>query len=199
MWRFLFTFDTMTALDVIPLDSAKNWLNIELAYTDDDATITRLIGAAVDWVEKYTSWRTFQREEIVFNRQDNCYVPADYFPDYGTGFWPGSPGIRWTPKGLSIYLYPFTIVAVTDLFSPPTDVAYTLQRNTLKTLLQAAPNSMITLQTGFSDVTQIPPPLIEAAYKWVTYLFENRDSYNMPGTQVSDIQILINQYRRALI
>jgi hypothetical protein len=187
----------MTPLDIIPLDSAKNWLNIELAYTDDDVTITRLIGAAIDWVEKYTCWRTFQREEVVYNRQDNYYSPINYFPDYGTGFYNGSSGIRWTPKGLSIYLYPFTIDSVTDLSSPPADVQYTVNRNPLKTLLYAAPNSVITLTTGFSDVSKIPPPLIEAAYKWLTYLYENRDSYK--ADLPTDIQILINQYRRSLI
>lgn len=189
----------MTALDIISLDSAKKWLNIELDYADEDDTITRLIGAAIDWVEKYTSWRTFQREETVYNRQDNYYSPVNYFPDYGTGFYNGSSGIRWTPKGLSIYLYPFTIISVTDLFSPPADVQYTTQINALKTLLYTAPNSVITLQTGFAlaDIGKIPPPLIEAAYKWVTYLYENRDSYK--ADLPTDIQILINQYRRALI
>lgn len=189
----------MTALDIISLNSAKNWLNIELDYTEEDEIITRLIGAAIDWVEKYTCWRTYQREEVVYNRQDNCYMPADYFPDYGTGFYTGSPGIRWTPKGLSIYLYPFTIDSVQDQNSPPADVTYTTQINALKTLLYAAPNSVITLTTGFAseDIGKIPPPLIEAAYKWIVYLYENRDSYkaNLP----SDIQILLAQYRRALI
>lgn len=187
----------MQATDIISLANAKNWLNIEADYTDDDATITRLIGAAIDWVEKYTCWRTFQREEIVFNRQINPYVAINYFPDYGIGFYTGSSGIRWTPKGLSIYLYPFTVISVTDLFSPPADVTYTTQINALKTLLYAAPNSVITLQTGFSDVSKIPPPLIEAAYKLLTYLYENRDSYQMAGP--TDVQVLINQYRRALI
>jgi hypothetical protein len=189
----------MTATDIISLDSAKKWLNIELDYTDEDETITRLIDAAIDWVEKYTSWRTYQREEVVYNRQDNCYVPADYFPDYGTGFYNGPSGIRWTPKGLSIYLYPFTVDSVQDQSSPPADVAYTLQRNSLKTLLYTLPNSAITLTTGFAlaDIGKIPPPLIEAAYKWITYLYENRDSYK--AELPTDIQILINQYRRSLI
>jgi hypothetical protein len=189
----------MDALDIISLDSAKNWLNIESGYTDDDATIERLIKAAVDWVEKYTCWRTYQRQEVVYNRQDNYYMPLDYFPDYGTGFYTGSPGIHWTPKALSIYLYPFTVVSVQDQGSPPSDVLYTTQRNALKTLLYALPNSVITLTTGFAveDIAQIPPPLIEAAYKWITYLYENRDSYK--ADLPTDIQILINQYRRALI
>jgi len=189
----------MDALDIIPLNSAKNWLNIELAFTDDDATITRLIKAAVDWVEKHTCWRTYQRTEILYNRQQPFFNPANFFPIAGYGEWYGSSGIKCIPGGLSIYLYPFTITSVTDQSDPPVAVEYTTKKNALKTLLYALPNSVITLQTGFAveDIAQIPPPLIEAAYKWITYLYENRDSYQV--SQPTDIQILINQYRRALI
>ncbi len=189
----------MDALDIVSLASAKSWLNVDDVDVSQDAAITRLIMSAVDWVEKLTSWRFYQRTEIIYNRQQANYVPANYFPVYGTGFWPGSPGIRWTPKGLSIYLYPFTVVSVQDLFSPPADVTYTLQRNTLKMLLHAAPNSMITLQTGFDipGIAGIPPPLIDACYKLITYLFENRDMYNVQFP--TDIQMLINPYRRAII
>lgn len=187
----------MDALDIIPLDSAKNWLNIELAYTDEDATISRLIKAAIAWVETYTCWRTYQRIEVLYNRQDNYYNTSDYFPDYGTGFYNGPSGVRWTPKGMSIYLYPFTVTSVKD--KDDNAVEYTAQNNPLKTLLYAAPNSIITLQTGFvaGNIGQIPPPLIEAAYKWITYLYENRDTYQ--ASQFTDGQILINQYRRAVI
>lgn len=189
----------MDALDIISLDSAKKWLNIEFAYTDEDETIERLIKAAVDWVEKYTCWRTFQRTEIVYNQQIVNYIPEDYFPDYGTGFYTGAQGFKCVPGGFSIYLYPFSILSVQDLSSPPVDAKYTTTKNALKTLVYTAPNSVITLQTGFApaDISKIPPPLIEAAYKWLTYLYENRDSYK--ADLPTDIQILINQYRRALI
>lgn len=189
----------MNALDVISLNSAKNWLNIELSYTDDDATISRLISAAIDWVEKYTCWRTFQRTEVIYNRQIPYFNPENFFPIQGQGEWTGPTGIKWVPGGLSIYIYPFTITSVQDQSNPPVDVTYTRVANPLKTLLYAAPNSVITLETGFSaeNIAKIPPPLIEAAYKWLTYLYENRDSYQT--SQPTDIQVLINQYRRALI
>lgn len=186
-----------TAIDVIPLNSAKGWLNIDLAYTDEDAAVTRLIGVAIDLVEKYTSWRTFQRTEIVYNRQVPLFNPANYFPPVGSGTWNGSTGIKEVPGGLSIYLYPFTIVSVQDQSSPPVDVNYSTVRNALKMLLFALPNSVITLETGFTDLTQIPPPIVEAAYKWITYLYENRDMY--AAEPPTDIQMLLNQYRRAII
>lgn len=186
---------TTSALDFISLAQAKSWLQVDDSSSDDD--ITRLIKTAVDWMEKYTCWRTFQRTEIVYNRQLNPYVPINYFPDYGTGFYTGSPGIRWTPKGLSIYLYPFTIISVQDLSSPPGDVTYTTQINALKTLLYAAPNSIITLATGYDDPAKLPPTLLDACYKMIVYLFENRDMY--PVSMPTDIQMLLNQYRRAII
>jgi hypothetical protein len=189
----------MDALDIVSLVSAKSWLSVDEDDASQDEAITRLIKTAVDWVEKYTSWRLYQREEYIFNNQDNCYVPSDYFPDYGSGFWPGRSGVLWTPKHVSIYLYPFTITSVTDLSSPPSDVQYTTVRQPLRTLLYAAPNSMITLQTGFalSDVGKISPPLIDTCYKLITYLFENRDMYNVQFP--TDIQMMINQYRRSII
>jgi len=48
---------------------------------------------------------------------------------------------------------------------------------------------------GYADVADIPSPLIDACYKIITYLSENRDIYeeNLP----SDVQGLINSYRRS--
>lgn len=189
----------MDALDIISVNSAKNWLNIELDYTDDDETITRLIKSAVAWVENYTSWRLFQRTQVVYNRQIPNYSITDYFPEVGSGSWNGPTGIKSIPSGLSIYLYPFTITSVTDQNDPPADVTYTTVLNPLKTLLYVLPNSVISLQIGFAliDIDQIPPPLIEACYKYITYLYENRDIYQ--AVIPTDMQLLINQYRRALI
>lgn len=189
----------MDATDIISVVSTKNWLNIEAGFTDDDGTIIRLIKAAIDWVETYTSWRTFQRTEIVYNRQIPFFNPANNFPPVGSGTWNGPSGVQSIPGGLSIYLYPFTIISVQDQSDPPADVEYSTINNRLKTLLYALPNSVITLQTGFAtgDIAKIPPPLIEAAYKLITYLYENRDSYQ--ASQPTDIQTLINQYRRSII
>lgn len=43
----------MSALDVLPLDAAKRYLNIPLAVTNDDDELTEFIGAAVQRVERH--------------------------------------------------------------------------------------------------------------------------------------------------
>lgn len=49
----------MTALDVISLQSAKDYLRVD--YSDDDAIITRLIYTAVDRIEQYTHYMLYKR------------------------------------------------------------------------------------------------------------------------------------------
>ncbi len=50
----------MTPLDVISLEEAKDWLRVD--FPDEDAKITELIYAAVQWVEGYTGLFLFNRE-----------------------------------------------------------------------------------------------------------------------------------------
>jgi hypothetical protein len=187
----------MDSLDIIPLATAKNWISVDVSDTQWDTDIERLIRTAVDRIEKYTSWRLYQRTETIYNRQQPYYNPANYFPPVGSGEWHGSTGVRSVPGGLSIYLYPFTITSVKD--SADADVTYTTAIQPLKTLLWAAPNSVITLQTGFAadDIAKIPQTFIDAALKLITDMFENRDNYttSMP----TEVQYMLNQYRRALI
>lgn len=187
----------MDALDVISLASVKSWLNVDEVDTSQDEAITRLIKSSVDWVEKYTAWRFYQREEVVYNRQGPFFNQANYFPQVGYGEWNGTGRIKHVPGGLSIYLYPFTITSVKD--KDGNAAQYTTVINALKTLLYALPNSIITLQTGFAsaDIGKIPPPLIDACYKWITYFFENRDMYNVQTP--TDLNMMLNQYRRAFI
>ena len=50
----------MTALNVITLEEAKEWLRVD--FNDEDTKITELIHAAVQWVEGYTGLYLFNRE-----------------------------------------------------------------------------------------------------------------------------------------
>lgn len=72
----------MSALDVIPLASAKDWLRVD--FNDEDAKITELIKTAVEWVEKYTG-KYLWRRNITYKvqPQDRCnrYVVISAAPD----------------------------------------------------------------------------------------------------------------------
>jgi uncharacterized phiE125 gp8 family phage protein len=167
----------MTELDVISLASAKNWLSID--DNDSDADITRLIKTAIAWVETYTCYRLWQRQEVVTAFGETTFLSQ----------------------------YPVAIDSVKNSLGAD-QTYYTRQYATkLKITTGYTPNftleptynsqNTITLTVGYDDVTKIPNPLIDACYKLITYLFENRDAYQ--AALPSDVQILINQYRRALI
>lgn len=187
----------MDALDIVSRDSAKVWLGVDATDTRWDTHIDRVIRSAVDRIERYTCWRLYERTEVVYNRQVPFYNPSNNFPPIGSGEWTGTSGLRSVPGGLSIYLYPFTIISVKD--ADNADVVYTTYLNPLKTLLYAAPNSVITLQTGFviANVTQIPQIFLDAIYKLVTDMFENRDNYKSDNP--TEVQSMLNQYRRAIL
>ncbi len=54
----------MAYIDVITLSQAKNYLRIDDTLTEDDNAITRMIGAALKYVEKYTGVLVFARDEV---------------------------------------------------------------------------------------------------------------------------------------
>lgn len=183
----------MDALNVISVAQAKNWLIVEDSV--DDADIERLIKTAVAWVETYTCYRFYQRTETAYSFQAPGFNPANYFPPTGSGEWGGTNGIRTTPLAVSVYAYPVTITSVKDQNNA--DAFYSTVFNPLKLLIYTGPNCLITLQTGYANPADAPAPLLEACYKLIIYLYNNRDMYstNLP----TDIQMLLNQYRRAII
>lgn len=85
--------------------------------------------------------------------------------------------------------YPIEISAVT--------ADYTVTNEPTKVKISAPIGTSITLLVGYDDVTDIPSPLVDGCYKLITYLYQNRDAYSYP--MPTDIQMLINQYRRAII
>lgn len=92
----------------------------------------------------------------------------------------------------------------TDIAAYPIEVtgiksgaSYTVRRGTLKTYVKTTPYSTIMANVGYSDRNCIPPALIDACYKIITYLYQNRDAYS--ATLPNDVQLLLNQYRRGII
>lgn len=152
----------MDALNVITVDQARDWLS-----ATDDEGLERLIKTAVEWVERYTSYRLYERTETIANSR--CEQ--------------------------SIALYPITVTSVT--YQDLSAAKYEKYVLPTKLKIKCPWNSVITLTVGYADAADIPGPLVDACYKLITYLYENRDMYQvgMP----TDVQMLINQYRRAII
>ena len=145
----------MTALDVISLDGAKEYLRVD--YDDQDNVITRNIKTAVSLIEEYTNVFLYEREKQ--------YAVIGYC-------------------GIEIFDYPITI----------TDSSLKKKQNVLSITVFDKIGNSVAATVGYSDVDDIPANLIDACYKLITYLYENRDSYT--ATLPADVQLLVNQFRR---
>lgn len=159
----------MSYLDVISVNDVNSWLSLDLDPEDvyADREIQRLIKTAIDWVENYTSHLFYERQKVVANSK--C-----------------DQSFAW---------YPIKTIMVTT----QTDEAVTFKTYAQPTKLRVTCpyDSKITLTAGYATPADIPGPLVDACYKLITYLYENRDMYT--AQLPSDVQVLINQYRRALI
>lgn len=67
----------MSYIDVITLDRAKDYLRVDLDFTDDDAEITSMINASLRYVEKRTNHIMYARD-IVYN--GICQVKVYDYP-----------------------------------------------------------------------------------------------------------------------
>lgn len=161
----------MAELDVISLEQAKNHLVVDLTDTYYDAQITGLIKTAIGLVEQYTCHYLWQRPKT--------------YPIVG--------------NKTCISDYPLQIIAVSDSEGNPVS-SFNLQicngvLDTCVNYYQCGNGGQIGALVGYSDVTDVPHPLIAAAYKLITYLFENKDAYM--ATLPHDVQLLLNQWRRS--
>jgi hypothetical protein len=155
----------MDELSVISLDQAKNHL-VVLNDNFYDAQITGIIKTAVGMVEQYTDYRLYQRNIII--QMVGCRQDITLFP-----------------------------ITVSGVVNGSTVQAYRTVQRTLSVIVECNTwcGSEINASVGYTDVTQIPHPLIGACYKIITYLFENKDAYE--ATIPYDVQCMINQYRRS--
>jgi len=91
-----------------------------------------------------------------------------------------------TGCSLEVYDYPFGLVGATIPKS---------RQNILSTTVYGSPGDTFQALVGYLTVDEVPSELIEACYKIVLYLFENRDIYTagLPW----DIQMLMNPFVRS--
>lgn len=157
-----------TALDVITLAQAKDWLVVD--FEDQDGQIERNIRTAVAWVEKYTCHLLYQRE---------ITIPV-------------------TSSKTAIAFYPLEDIVLKD--KDGVTLTSMISEGALKTYVVYSGycgigQNKITVNAGYASIDLIPAPLLDACYKLITYLYENRDAYS--STLPVDIQLLINQFRRS--
>lgn len=145
----------MTALDLISLEDAKDFLVVD--YPDRDVEISRHIKSAIGFIETYTNVIMYERQ-TVYLMTSNCR---------------------------DIYDAPIK-------FADPT---IKTKQNILSVTVFGKQNDIIDAIIGYDDVTKVPGELIEAAYKMIQYLFENKDIYS--ASLPWDIQVLINKKRRS--
>lgn len=154
----------MVAIDVISLQQAKDHLVID--FEDFDAQITGLIETSISLVERYTDYRLYERDEIIYA----------------------------TTCSTNIVIYPIIVTAVVNEAGDPV-VGYKTRNLPLSITLYVPNQSVITATVGYTNVVDIPHSLVSAAYKIITYLFENKDVYET--TLSYDVQLLLNQFRRS--
>lgn len=152
----------MTALNVISIASARAWLG---GVNDPDAVIQQIIEAAIHWVEKYTSYRMYERQ-ITFTN----YVHGQGFP-----------------------LFPIAINSVKN--SSGVVIPYTTSQGTFNTYVWAPANSVIVATVGYANVADIEPTLKSAANLMITYLYDNRDLYQVIAP--TNVQLMLNVFRRS--
>lgn len=145
----------MTALDVISLDEAKEYLRVD--YDDQNNVITRNIKTAVSLIEEYTNIFLYEREKQ-YTVTGNC--------------------------GIEIFDYPIELA----------DSSLKVKQNVLSLTVFDKQGNSVLATVGYSTIDYIPANLIDACYKLITYLYENRDAYT--ATLPVDVQLLVNQFRR---
>lgn len=65
----------MSYIDVIPLATAKEYLRVDDSHTEDDAQITRMIGTALAFVEKWTNHIVYARDKdyLLYNGSSKIF------------------------------------------------------------------------------------------------------------------------------
>jgi len=67
----------MAYIDVITLETAKNYLKVDEDFTDDDALITSMINGALRFIEKRTNHIMFAQDKIY---NGSCQVKVYDYP-----------------------------------------------------------------------------------------------------------------------
>ena len=96
--------------------------------------------------------------------------------------------VTYTLQGCSLEIYDSPLVWTGT-------VPEHLHDRAMSVIVHGKKGDVFTANVGYSDVDDIPQNLVDACYKIITYLFENKDIYSV--SLPLDVQMLVNQFRRS--
>lgn len=161
----------MTPIEVLPLQSAKDYLRVD--YNDDDALITDCIYAAIDIFERKTQYRLYNRTELI---------------EVGEGI----TELFQTPlRSYSIMDF-YTSEAVTNFSATKYPVRTTIKFHESYCYTSSAPVMIISADVGFTSVDQLPQGAVMWLKRCVVWLYENRNINEISEALDNDL----NVYRR---
>ena len=155
--------------DFISLAEAKNYLRIDSGVTEDDAFITSMITASLQWIEQYTNHIIVEREKEYFSDRDNTFCGENIF---------------------MVYDYP-----VESVVDPVDPLSITTKRFNTKTRYTTKAES-ITLNLGYNDVSEVPEAFKQAAESILQVWYYNSEKTINDTLIPTSVKFAVNPYRR---
>ena len=170
----------MAYIDVIPLATAKNYLRIDDTLTEDDARITRLINAALAYVEQWTNVLVYQRATKEYLITDRCVRVYDY-------------PINDVVKGLDDEDVDVALVYETD---------YDRERKHLYTNYYNIDSDAerLVLDVGHVLPASVPDELKEVALEVIDLMYYEHETGKSVSKDLSELsKMILNNHKRFLI
>jgi uncharacterized phiE125 gp8 family phage protein len=137
------------ALSVYPLEQAKTLLKVDFA--DFDALITRLIRTAVALVERHTSHRLYERDEVLSVR-----------------------------GGHELYYYPVSVVSLSGADGEPVDYTLENRALSAVLCFGRDTHATLTVRVGYASAEDVPAPFLTAIEELIAHLYANRGAADIP-------------------
>ena len=167
----------MAYLDIIPLADAKVELRVDSGHTADDASITRKIKAALEYIESETNILLVQQPLKEYVITDNCVVVYD------------TP-INSVVKGLDDEGADVTLTWETN-YDYELKHLYTNYYNIDSDAIK------LVLDVGYTDPANIPNELLEVAYELIDLMYYQHETGKTIEKDLSELsKRTLSKYKR---
>lgn len=180
----------MTPLDVLSLEDAKQYLQVD--FSDDDDLITALIETAVLEIEKETEYRLYQRTETLLTSK--IQYTAFQFPFNAASVVSQDSADTNTYTMQLNYASPNRVELFWGNGFQYIDSNQSFFTNYTYGITACPVTFILSLDVGYTDTTLIPNGLITAVKQTIVFLYENRDLAKV--TLPDNIQMLCAPYKR---